>query len=143
MKDLQKMHNAIKAVEEKYDEQTNRFYFHGGRKPLPLEIQVRRKLKTFVREYGKDIVKAYWKCCWWRGLSLPSKEMVERYLKTGKVKGELYGNVPDEIFMTENGEKVLCRFTGYEVLCGNDPLKGNWFKEYTDSEGNLYYSEAY
>ena len=143
MKNLQKIHTALKAIQERYNEQYYRFSFNGGRKPLPLEIQVRRKLNSFIPEYGKETIKAYWMCCWWRGLCLPSREMVERFLETGEVKGEIYEDRPDKRFKKENGNIVSCHFTGFEVICVRDPLHDEWFSEYTDSEGNLYYAEIY
>lgn len=42
-------------------------------------------------------------------------------------------------FETGSGNEELCNATGYEV-CFGDPLNpADWWNEYTDSEGNLYY----
>ena len=44
----------------------------------------------------------------------------------------------DKMFLTANGNE-LCHATGDEV-CFGDPADGaNWWNEYEDSEGNLYY----
>lgn len=44
----------------------------------------------------------------------------------------------DKVFITENGNE-LCHATGYEVCDGNPKNSADWWNEYTDSEGNLYY----
>lgn len=45
----------------------------------------------------------------------------------------------DHVFETENGNEELCHATGYEVCLGNPDNLQDWWLEYTDREGNLYY----
>lgn len=43
-----------------------------------------------------------------------------------------------KVFGTESGEKI-CNATGWEVCEGNSSDPADWWNEYEDSEGNLYY----
>ena len=43
----------------------------------------------------------------------------------------------DKVFETPSGNEELCHATGFEVQL--DSLPGDWWNEYEDSEGNLYY----
>ena len=45
----------------------------------------------------------------------------------------------DKVFKTESGNKEFCHATGYEVCEGNPDNIADWWNEYKDSEGNLYY----
>lgn len=46
----------------------------------------------------------------------------------------------DKTFITsENGNEELCHSTGYEVCNGDPSDAANWWNEYEDSNGNLYY----
>ena len=42
----------------------------------------------------------------------------------------------DKAFLMDNGNEELCHATGYEVCDEGD---SEWWLEYQDSEGNLYY----
>lgn len=44
----------------------------------------------------------------------------------------------DMAFETENGNTEMCHATGYEVHFSDDP-EWDWWNEYTDSEGKIYY----
>lgn len=45
----------------------------------------------------------------------------------------------DKRFELPNGNEELCHSTGYEVCDGDPNAPGNWWNEYEDSDGNLYY----
>lgn len=45
----------------------------------------------------------------------------------------------DHVFETENGNEELCHATGFEVCLGDPSNCQDWWFEYTDREGNLYY----
>ena len=45
----------------------------------------------------------------------------------------------DHAFETSSGNEELCHATGYEVCMGNPDNCQDWWFEYTDKEGNLYY----
>ena len=45
----------------------------------------------------------------------------------------------DKMFITENGNQELCHATGYEVCDGNPKNPSDWWNEYEDDDGNLYY----
>ena len=47
----------------------------------------------------------------------------------------------DKAFETENGNEELCHATGFEVCDAdkNPDLPQNWWNEYVDMNGNLYY----
>ena len=45
----------------------------------------------------------------------------------------------DKAFVVENGNEELCHATGYEICDGNPENQADWWNEYEDSEGNLYY----
>lgn len=45
----------------------------------------------------------------------------------------------DKAFVTGNGNEELCSATGFEVCMGNTDDPADWWNEYEDSEGNLYY----
>lgn len=45
----------------------------------------------------------------------------------------------DKVFVTESGNEELCHATGYEVCMGAPEEPADWWNEYMDSEGNLYY----
>lgn len=45
----------------------------------------------------------------------------------------------DKVFTTANGNEELCRATGLEVCLGNPEDLSDWWNEYVDSNGDLYY----
>lgn len=45
----------------------------------------------------------------------------------------------DKAFENQYGQRELCHATGYEICNGDKTNPADWWIEYTDSEGNLYY----
>lgn len=45
----------------------------------------------------------------------------------------------DHVFETPSGNEELCHATGFEVCFGDPDSYQDWWFEYTDREGNLYY----
>lgn len=45
----------------------------------------------------------------------------------------------DHGFYTVEGNYELCHATGWCVCLGDTQNSADWWNEYTDSEGNLYY----
>lgn len=62
-------------------------------------------------------------------------------MNTNVMRRELETMPFAKAFETENGNEELCNATGLEVCFdGDDPSKlENWWNEYRDVDGNLYY----
>lgn len=45
----------------------------------------------------------------------------------------------DKAFVTASGNEELCHATGYEVCMGDPNCRADWWNEYEDFKGNLYY----
>ena len=60
-------------------------------------------------------------------------------MNTNVMRRELETMPFAKAFETENGNEELCNATGFEECFGNPNEPADWWNEYEDSDGNLYY----
>lgn len=57
------------------------------------------------------------------------------------LKKERGYSVPDRVFYLNNGRRMWCHPTPYEVFVGGDPDdENNWYNEYMDKDGETHYA---